>query len=81
MTCSKRPQVRIETAAAVARTEPLYMGRTLYQVSYPGAPHLPTVYTCTAEKITRIIIKLMGNQSGIILIIVLTTVIWAIFRH
>ena len=38
MTCSKGLQIRIELAAAVARIEPLYMGRTLYELSYPAAP-------------------------------------------
>ena len=38
ITCSKGPQVGIEPVATVAKTEPLYMGHMLYQVSYPGGP-------------------------------------------
>lgn len=30
MTCSKEPQVGLDTWAAAARTQPLYMGRLLY---------------------------------------------------
>ena len=38
MTCSEVLQVGDEPAAAATRTEPLYMGRTLYQVIYLGTP-------------------------------------------
>ncbi len=38
MTCSKEPQSGIEPDVAGARTNPLYMGHLLYQLSYRGTP-------------------------------------------
>ncbi len=38
MTCSKGPQGGIERRAAAVKTQLLYMGRLLYQLSYQDAP-------------------------------------------
>ena len=49
-TCSEWPQVGIEVWDTAVRTEPWYMGRTRYRVSFQGAPiraHLKSKYMHT----------------------------------
>ncbi len=40
MACSKGPQGGTKLVVAAVRTQPLFMGRPLYHLSYQGAPTL-----------------------------------------